>query len=74
MLCENQREMTCVQVIHGAAIGNRDQVLQSSIKLGFLTGYEDKVNSSVICISIRCTYHGKLFPNTNLFIKSTDIK
>lgn len=30
-------------MIHGAAIGNRDQVLQSSIKLGFLTGYDDKV-------------------------------
>ena len=33
-----------VQVIHGAAIGNRDQVLQSSINLGFLTGFEDKVS------------------------------
>ena len=39
-----------VKVIHGAAIGNRDQVLQSSIKLGFLTGYEDKVKSSVLFI------------------------
>ena len=34
-----------MQVIHGAAIGNRDQVLESSTKLGFLTGFEDKVTS-----------------------------
>lgn len=32
-------------MIHGASIGDRDQVLQSSIKLGFLTGFEDKVTS-----------------------------
>ena len=35
-------------MIHGAAIGNRDQVLQSSIKLGFLTGYEDKVECCLL--------------------------
>ena len=55
-------------MIHGAAIGNRDQVLQSSIKLGFLTGYDDKVNPKYdLCISTICIYNEKLFPNTNLY-------
>ena len=37
-------------MIHGAAIGNREQVLQSSIKLGFLTGFEDKVSCCTLVV------------------------
>lgn len=33
---------TYMKIIHGAASGNKDAVLQNSIKLGFLTGYETK--------------------------------
>ena len=32
-----------IQVIHGAAVNNRDKVLEYSTRLGFLTGYESKV-------------------------------
>ncbi|XP_065919745.1 atypical kinase COQ8B, mitochondrial-like isoform X2 [Dysidea avara] len=32
-----------IKVIHGAVNSNRDQVLHTSIDIGFLTGYEDKI-------------------------------
>lgn len=31
------------QVIHGAAMRDRNQIVRASIALGFLTGYESKV-------------------------------
>lgn len=34
---------TYMKIIHGASTGDKDAVLENSIKLGFLTGYETKV-------------------------------
>ena len=40
-------------------MGDREQVLQSSIKLGFLTGFEDKV-ICMISVKPNCQVHETL--------------
>ena len=37
----------CSQVIHAAVLGDKEQVIECSKTLGFITGYESKVGGRV---------------------------
>lgn len=41
-----------INLIHGAAVKDRDQVLKYSQELGFLTGYEAKVSQEFVSYQI----------------------
>lgn len=47
-----QVEVLLLQVIRSAAEGNREGVLQKSIEMKFLTGFESKVKLSVFVGSV----------------------
>lgn len=49
-----QDELLVLQVIRSAAEGNRDGVLQKSIEMKFLTGFESKVKLSVSATDCGC--------------------